>query len=148
MFKLRILLHRSRIIHKAFIYVNSVSVWMYVIGPIALYLRGNPTLPGRVWYPYDSYSNPYLFWLSYVQISILLLYDGYMQFATELIFVGLLIQVRNQLQLLSHRVKEFTRNESFIKQQKLSTYKNGKLEIDLLKEFIRDQRDINRLLKR
>lgn len=139
----QILFYFFRIIHKAFISVNSFFTWVYILGPLVLCMRGKPTLPARVWYPYVT-DNPYLFWLSFIQISLLLLYVAHVQFATQLIFIGLLIQVRTQLQLLGCRIKQFLENENLMNRLNLSKSDAEKVEIKLIKELIRDEREILR----
>lgn len=132
-----------RTTHRAFFYTNSVTTFIYIFSPIYFCLQGQFRLPAKVWYPYNE-NDSNLFWLSYVQIVILLYYGAYLQFSIELIFIGLLIQVRTQLELLNHRVRQFVKNKTLSRHRNLIGPDVEKVEIILLKELIRDQRDIYR----
>lgn len=64
------------------------------------------------------------------------LYEACIQYGSLLLYVGLLIQARNQLQLLDDRVRNFTKNTKSL---------GNDVEMLLLKELVQDQKEIYEL---
>lgn len=85
-----------------------VIVLLKAISPIAESGVGMP-LPVDAWYPY-SIENPYWFWITYLHQVILGSSAVCAHVSIDTLFVGLLLKMSCQIDVLKHRLRNLTKS--------------------------------------
>lgn len=125
-----------RFVHRAFLYMIMGTLVVYIIRPI-FDPKMEGVFPFKMWFPYEL-NSPFKFWISYMQVMILMGSDTTNTMAAELVLVGLMMQVRTQLELLRYRIIGIT-NE--IGDNNLDSLRL-KTEAKVFAQLIRDHQDI------
>ena len=67
-------------------------------------------LPYRIWVPYD-YTPILLFWLTFLHEMLALIFDTFVNIATETLLLGFCLQICAQLEFFTHRLQRMVESD-------------------------------------